>query len=404
MAVALRSSSSAVSGRDAAAPQAGDLFSEITVGLADGRELHDLLGEFLAPIVRLAGAQAGLVRVLSDDDQSLRLVGDLGLPAHVLRAEQLVDRHCGACGVATDAGLPTWATDLHACKRNAADLGYFGVAWQRMLVVPLRHRARVLGVYNLFFDAQTELSAAVESMLRSVGQLLGLALHNARLERQQLRATVMSERRFMAGEVHDSIAQQLVYARLRLPLLRSAVSRQDQAQALTVLGEVEQTVGRIQTQVRELLTQFRTSMDPQGLVPALRTLVEEFRQRSVIEVSFDCDAVPQLSAQQELELFHIVQEALANVFRHARAQRVWLSLHAQAGGLAVCVEDDGQGFAQHRIAASGVNAEAAHFGLDIMRERAQRLGAGLDIGVRTGGGTRLRLVLPLGGASIRGAA
>lgn len=69
----------------------------------------------------------------------------------------------------------------------------------------------MLGVYNLFFDAAQGASDDVRTVLRSIGELLGLALHNARLETENLRATVMQERQMMAAEVHDSVAQDLAF-------------------------------------------------------------------------------------------------------------------------------------------------------------------------------------------------
>lgn len=382
-----------------------DLFAEITAGLAEGQELEALLGQFLAPIVRLAGAHAGLVRTLAEDGQHLRLVGEVGLPAGVRRAELSVDRHCGTCGIAADNDVPTWTADLRSCDRHSQELGYFGGPCKRMLAVPLRHRGRLLGIYNLFFDGEAELSADILAVLRSIGELLGLALHNARLEREHLCATVMSERRFLACEVHDSIAQTLVYMHMRLPLLREAMLRHDDAQSLKYLGDVEQAVGGIQANVRELLTNFRTPMDPQGLLPALRGLADEFERRAAIELVLACEAPElRLPAEQEVQVFHIVQEALANVCRHARARRAWLTLRQQGDLVEVRVEDDGQGLRADRPAVHAGDAASAHFGLDIMRERAQRLGGALEIGPRAGGGTRLRLTLPVRGMSAKGGA
>jgi two-component system nitrate/nitrite sensor histidine kinase NarX len=173
-----------------------DIFAEITAGLSNGSQLETLLSQFLAPILRLAGAQAGLVRTLSDDGEHMRLVGDVGLPAGVRLSELSVDRHCGACGVAADSDALTWSLDLRSCAKHNNDGAYFGQDCRRMLAVPLRHRGRLLGIYNLFFHDNVELGADILAMLRSIGELLGLALHNARLERENLCATVMSERKF----------------------------------------------------------------------------------------------------------------------------------------------------------------------------------------------------------------
>lgn len=386
---ALHPAGVAVNPVSAEAPPVASLLAEITAGLSDGRELETLLGQFLAPIVRLAGAQSGVVRVMSEDGEHMHLVGDVGLPPQVRIAELLVDRHCGTCGVAADSDAPAWTADMSACARHHPNDASFYRLYRRMLAVPLRHRGRLLGLYNLFFDSEAELGADVQTVLRSIGELLGLALHNARLERETLCSTVMTERKFLASEVHDSIAQSLAFVNMRLPLLQDAMQQHDDRLSQKYFADVEQAMDSIQSNLRDILTNFRASMDPQGLLHAVQGLAAGFRQRSSIALQVQCEATDLgLSVEQEVQVFHIIQEALANVSRHARARQAWLTLSHRGSHLDVRVEDDGRGVGP--LPADG----SAHFGLDIMNERAQRLGGVVEIGPREGGGTRVRLTVP----------
>lgn len=373
-----------------------DIFAEITAGLSQGSELEALLGRFLAPIVHLAGAQAGVVRILSDDGEQMQLVGDIGLPAGVRLAELSVDRHCGTCGIAADSDAMTWSVDLHSCARHNNGGEYFGEHCRRMLAVPLRYRGQLLGIYNLFFHTDAELGADILSVLRSIGELLGLALHNARLERENLRATVMSERKFLASEVHDSVAQTLVYVSMRLPLLQDAMLQHDDALSMRYFSDVKRAVADIHANLRDILANFRVSMDAHGLLPALKGMADGFKSRTGIDLAFRCDAASlDLSADQEVQVFHIVQEALANIGRHSMARHASLSIGYRGQQLEVVIEDDGRGVAVagqagHEGAVSG----ESHFGLAIMKERAQRLGGRVEIGPRVQGGTQVRLSLP----------
>lgn len=386
---ALHPAGVAVNPVSAEAPPVASLLAEITAGLSDGRELETLLGQFLAPIVRLAGAQSGVVRVMSEDGEHMHLVGDVGLPPQVRIAELLVDRHCGTCGVAADSDAPAWTADMSACARHHPNDASFYQLHRRMLAVPLRHRGRLLGLYNLFFDSEAELGADVQTVLRSIGELLGLALHNARLERETLCSTVMTERKFLASEVHDSIAQSLAFVNMRLPLLQDAMQQHDDRLSQKYFADVEQAMDSIQSNLRDILTNFRASMDPQGLLHAVQGLAAGFRQRSSVALQVQCEATDLgLSVEQEVQVFHIIQEALANVSRHARARHAWLTLSHRGSHLDVRVEDDGRGVVP--LPADG----SAHFGLDIMNERAQRLGGVVEIGPREGGGTRVRLTVP----------
>ncbi|MEO8676581.1 MAG: ATP-binding protein [Casimicrobiaceae bacterium] len=91
-------------------------------------------------------------------------------------------------------------------------------------------------------------------------------------------------------------------------------------------------------------------------------------------------------------MFHIVQEALANVCKHANARRARLTLAPKDGGYEILVEDDGVGMAADP--AAGERGEAGHFGIAIMRERARRLSGELTLDSSLGAGTRVRLYFP----------
>ena len=378
-------------GPGAAAQDAG-ILAEIAAGLSSGRDLGTLLRGFLEPIVSLAGASAGAVRALSKDGLQLELVGNLGLPAGVWGGEdeRVVDRHCGHCGSAADGRRVVWATDLKSCARRGAG-SYFGQEWQRMLVVPLQHRGRLLGVYNLFFSGTAEPTPEVTAILKSVGELLGLALDNARLEAENLRATVLRERQMLAADVHDSIAQLLAFAKMRMPLLEEAIESCDSARSQRYCADVRKAVSEAHTGLREILTHFRSPMDPLGLTHALEAAVRSFGERSGVEVELLNEAGElHLPADQASQVFHIVQEALANVAKHARARHAWVALSRRGDRVGVRVDDDGLG-----LAAAPEAGEPGHLGLGIMSDRALSLGGELRIGPRDGGGTSVRLDFPL---------
>lgn len=377
----------------ATAPSA--LFAQITAELAVGSDLRELLQRFLGPIVVLANAQAGAVRVLSFQGDRLELVGSVGLPERVLEHERLVDSHCGCCGEAAEDRRVVWASDLGRCtSRNCGE--FFGGACRHVMAVPLVHRDRVLGVYNLFFAADNQPGPETAALLRSIGDLLGLALDNFRLEAENLRATVARERQAIAAEIHDAVAQNLTFVDMRLPLLRDAIEALDSERALKYLDEVRETLGDAHTSLRQIVTQFRTRMDALGLARALGALTDRFSARTGIELKL-ANGMPnlRLTEAEELDIFHIVQEALANVEKHARARHVWVHVEPTLAGVVVRIEDDGVGPA----APAGAPQNGAHYGMDIMSERARRLGGDLTVLPRADGGTQVRLALPIGKTS-----
>lgn len=369
------------------ASAATELMAEITADLSSGADIRALLRRFLEPIIQLAQARAGAVRLLCDDER-LRLVSEVGLPSQMGCAEQTVGRHCGSCGKAVDSDQLTWSPQLSECAGNTQHL-LAPLGFNHMLAVPLGHRGRVLGVYNLFFDQTKGPSTKVRSMLRSIGDLLGLALDNARLESENLRAVVMQERQMMAAEVHDAVAQDLTFLRMRMPLLEQAIAQHDEVRAARFMAELRDALGHAHGSLREIITQFRTPMDPQGLAQGLRSRVAEFASRSGIEATLD-NEIPALALPpaRETQVLYIVSEALTNIARHAGATQAWVQLRQTTSHhIELRVEDDGSGV------RSNPN-EPGHHGINIMGERARRLGGQVSLASRPGGGTVVVLLFP----------
>ncbi len=367
------------------------ILRDLAFDLAAGNELPELLARFLVPLLRMAGADAGAVRAISDAGDQLDLISSVGLAGAALRGAWSARSDCGACGSAASTHVLTWANSQSGCPQLGVS-GHASGDFRRMLAVPLKHRERVLGVYNLFFLHAQGPAPEVLAALDSIGSVLGLALNNARLEQAQLRAAVAGERQAMAAEVHDSIAQTLAFVKLRMPLLHAAIVDHDEAAALRYSADVRGAVTDAHAALRELLTNFRAPVDPQGLAHALHARVDEFQRSTGIALTFE-DRAPglDLSSEQETQLFRIVQEALTNIAKHAHAQRSWLTIERRDGGVEVVVEDDGQG----GVPPGASGAGQTHYGIDIMRQRAAKLGGDIEFGGRSGGGTRVRVRIPL---------
>jgi two-component system, NarL family, nitrate/nitrite sensor histidine kinase NarX len=383
--------SASASGEDGRA----NLLRELAADLASADDLPDLLARFLTPLLRIAGADAGAVRAISPDGEQLHLVSSVGLTSTALRGAWTTHRDCGACGSAASLGAATWAHAQSACPQLGM-AGHSGGDFRRMLAVPLKHRGQVLGVYNLFFLRDDGAAPQALTLLDSVGDLLGLALNNARLEQAQLRAALMSERQAMAAEVHDSIAQNLTYVKMRMPLLQGAIAEHDEPNAQRYAADVRRGVSDAHTALRELLTNFRAPIDPLGLSHALRAGIGEFEASTGIDVVFEDGSMGlELSSLQQAQLSRIAKEALTNVARHANAPHTWLRIGKCDDGVEIIVEDDGRGVPPD----VDDDANASHYGIHIMRQRAARLGGQFQIGARAGGGTRVRVWAPLGAAA-----
>jgi two-component system nitrate/nitrite sensor histidine kinase NarX len=384
-----------LTGAETAAPAHGGYkipalraLSEITASLSSDSDLEDLLERFLGTMVKLAGATAGAVRVVTPDGSHLRLIGTVGLPQEVIEREQYVPLECGICGTAASTHSIESAGSS-VCRESTA-LAYFGDACKRVIAIPLRNKGRIMGVYNLFLPGDNPVPEDVAPLFDSISEHLGMALENARLTRENIRITLMNERQMLANEIHDSLAQTLAYMKMRLAFLNEALQTGDAPLAKKYLGDVDDAMESAYSRLRELLTQFRHRMDPRGLIPALKDVADDFSRQSGIKVEFlnpapDVNLLP----DQEVQVFHIVQEALANVSKHSRAQHVRISVAMAGDHYVVAVEDDGIG-----LSGTGQTGVGMHFGMNIMHERAERLSGAVDVVSRAGAGTRVELKFP----------
>jgi two-component system nitrate/nitrite sensor histidine kinase NarX len=366
------------------------VLSEVTATLASEYDLEALLDRFLGMMVRLSGASAGVVRVLTSDGQHLKLAASQGLPPELVENERLVDINCGVCGAALRNDEIRQTFDLKPCGVRTGQ-PFFG-ACRSMVVVPLEHNGRLLGVYNLYMTEERSIPEEVSLLFRSISEHLAMALENTRLMRENLRMTLMSERQMMANEVHDSLAQTMAYMKMRVELLREALLQYESGKALKYSADIQQALDEAYASLRELLTQFRNRMDPLGLEHALKELAAGYFDRTGVKLEFE-NRIPDLNltVDQEVQVFHILQEALSNVARHSGAKNAWLTLEVIDGQYAFAVEDDGRG-----VFVMGATPDLRHhFGISIMSERAQRLGGNIEIANRPQGGARLRLLVPI---------
>jgi PAS domain S-box-containing protein len=198
-------------------------------------------------------------------------------------------------------------------------------------------------------------------------------------------------RRNINRELHDRIGQNLSSLSLTLKLLRPKLSRNSRETADARLDAAQRLIETTTAQVRNLMTELRPpALDDYGLFAALRTYAESLRATTGLSISVKGgDVEPRLSPLVEMAFFRIAQEALANVAKHARASSVELSVTSAPDNVTLAVADNGKGFDIARI-----GTKRASWGLSIMRERAEAVGAKLHIESARQRGTRIEVELP----------
>jgi len=204
-----------------------------------------------------------------------------------------------------------------------------------------------------------------------------LEARNAQLEQltRLLLRSQEDERRRIARELHDEAGQVLTAVKIELDL-----DGRRQASEL---------VGRALSQVRDLSNLLRpAALDDLGLLPAMRALADDFARRTRLEVRFEGpDSAPALAPETEVALYRVMQEALTNVARHARARRVSVRLELGPRELRLAIEDDGMGLPGPMV---------PNLGLLGMRERLSAIGGSLQVANGAGAGVRVEASIPAG--------
>jgi len=192
------------------------------------------------------------------------------------------------------------------------------------------------------------------------------------------------ERQRIAQDLHDEVNQALTAIKLRL----SATMHDAPAALEQELRGTKELVDQAMDELLHLARELRpTALDDHGLIPALRTQVEGFGERTGIRATFKRSGLPTiLSAEEQLVIYRVTQEALSNIAQHSSARNVRVEL-SFTGRTVLKVRDDGVGFTPHVVAHNG------RLGLSGMRERALLVGGNLSIFSENGDGTTIELTM-----------
>jgi signal transduction histidine kinase len=395
-----------------------DIFFELAVGtgilllvLDDLRRGLSALGALSGDLQRAGREDQDVLAALLERPLALPAVSGTAL---YMRSEEgvLCVRGAGICA----EWPPQPSADLAATLRQAMATGrpQLGASAARrgrehlfQAVLPVFRGSEASGALVLTGNARDPFAALDEGFMVTLGQQVGAGLANADLTRRlHLRTVELArlsarmveqheeERRRLSRELHDETAQVFSAVKMELGVLREGVPPEAAARIDHALELVDTGIRGIRSVVHSLRPSL---LDDLGLLPALRSLITEFTQRSGLTVTLDAPAalVP-LSKDAELALFRALQEALSNVARHAEAGTVAVSIRQDGARLALTVQDDGRGL------PAGITTDTierpGHMGITGMRERIGALGGSVTVEAPAGAGVRLVVTLPLDAA------
>ncbi len=272
-----------------------------------------------------------------------------------------------------------------------------GYAPGQCVATPLRTGERTLGALCVVRAEQHQFDPAETQALTLLANSAATAITNANLVeagQQQVRETAsLAERERLAADLHDNLAQTLSFLNLKTDKLQEIVTTGHTGAAQTELNWMKSAIGTAYGQVRAALVGLREpiSGDDDDLLAKLSAAVDDLRRASPAAVTLaitDASALA-LASVTEKQALHIVKESLNNARRHADARRIEVRVTREDDHACFTIRDDGRGFTPAELAGS------SHYGLTIMRARAERVGGSLHVESAPGVGTTVIARLPL---------
>lgn len=343
---------------------------------------------FLQRISQYFGADGGSVRVLEPSKGILHMVAHHGISAALAEVEHCLKVGECLCGEAVEKKISV----VHDLRRVDEEhkLQCHREGFVTVSIFHIHAHQQHLGFFNLHFRQPKVFSKGEQALLETLGQLLGVAIENVRLATREREMAISEERNLVAQGLHDSIAQGLTFLNIQVQMLEDSLSSGKMGEVADIVPALRAGVQESYEDVRELLLNFRSRLAEGDLVRSFEATIEKFRQQTGIDVSFTTsgNGAP-FPREQQLQILFIVQEALSNIRKHAMADKVDIQLDDHQD-FVLTIRDNGVGFDAETVLQKG----ESHVGINIMRERAQRIQARFEVTSRPGQGTIVSLCVP----------
>jgi len=357
---------------------------EIGAEISSKLELRRVLELIVEKTRHLAGGEVAVLCLLDPSNESFTVAATSGpAEAFVARPQTVIRGFTLAAACAAEAVI------LHESCHCPLLRSRFR---RSHLVVPLRIGDRVLGMLCVGHREEDRFGEEEARLLTLLANASAIALENARLYEQAEQAAALAERERIVAEIHDGLAQTLSFLKLRLDMVKGLIQDENLFEVPEHLALMQRIVEQTSHETRRMMAGLQASAYAHPpLEERLRQIAERFVEEYGMEIELRVEGEQPIRESQEVheQVTRIVQEALTNVHKHAGSSRATITLERHGTQAVVSVRDEGVGF--------DVNSPASgqhHFGLKVMKIRAQRIGGELNVESAPGQGTTVTLRWP----------
>lgn len=264
---------------------------------------------------------------------------------------------------------------------------------QAHIDMPIVRGDQVIGCLCIANQQPRSFSRQERELLKGIADQAALAIDHARRLESEGNRAALTERDRLAREMHDTLAQLLGFVGFKSQAAREFLAQGQIDQAKTQLDQLTTLAQELYADTRELILGLKTEVNSRGLVPVLSDYARHFSELSGVQTTVETDGFEDVhfAPAIEVQLIRVVQEALSNIRKHARAKNGRIRFQRKDESALVTIEDDGQGFDPSNIP----HGAWPQFGLQSMRERVESVGGKFIIESAPDKGTTVTVQIPL---------
>ena len=365
------------------------LLNNVASALTGSLDPNEILNKTLTLVMDYIKVEAGEIFLLDEDDQTLRLVLHHGQATEAFWTRNRFAIGEGIVGLTAQRRTPIISTDLAHDKNFLRD-AVVQTGFYQMVCLPLITNEHLIGVLSIATRNRKPFDERCIHLLAAVGNWTALGIENAHLHNNARRLAVLEERERIGMDLHDGIIQSIFGIGLSLENIRHSLEENPQhakQRIQRVIDDLNQSIRDIRAYILDLRPR---QLNGEGVMEGLKRLVTEFGANTPVEAILTSpkEDISDLTQNCALALFHICQEAIANVAKHAGAKYVNVDVWATPERVLMEIRDDGKGFNVDKM-----NVALGH-GLANMQTRIHSVGGEIDITSITGEGTTVLAWVP----------
>lgn len=365
------------------------LLNDVATALTETQYIEDILEKTLTRVMTYLEVEAGEIFLRDDSENELRMALHRGEAPDAFWTRNHFRLGEGAIGIAAETRQPLVnidpSKDTRYLRKAVVDAGFRCIA-----SIPLLAQDQVVGVMSVATRDARNLEEREVQLLMAIGAWSGLTIENARLNRQARRLAILEERERIGMDLHDGIIQSIYGVGLALDYARMAIDEDPRV----ARAKIEESIVGLNKTIRDIRA-YILDLRPrqfggEDLKQGLQRLIEEFRANTDAEAILNGpeNGLVNLPTSNARALFHICQEALANVARHSEANYAEVRLWTVRDRVLLEVSDDGVGFDLRKMSVT-----LGH-GLSNMHTRARKVGGDVEITSTPGRGTTVLAWVP----------